>query len=779
MASEDYVLSFDFEEVNRQIADIQASYTSLSSSFNEVSEGANKSVDLLVNKIDSISTNLTSTIQKLDQFYVGLNSKLGATTKQLGELQEYSKGLHENLSKISKMDLSNLEGLGEKSPEDRKAAVVGFSMMPGQDDNADNLAMSKAALETAEAAKKESKEAQDSVKSLSDSITETVKREMDNAKSKLGGIASGFSGGALAGGGLMALLGMVILGQQEKQRKGAERGEMLNAFEMMGSAHEKGVTKATNWFARFAEHAQYHFGIGRKEIQDVIHVMGSAGFDDLLTEKYNKPVTDARANIVTTSIALDKLLNQATGTSMKRSIEIAQEYNMSLSDASNQYTKLALSARNANMSFDKFIETTMAGKSSVSQFGIELTSVGNALVTLQRHYKTLGVSDQMAGDIASRRVQGAMSLIGSMNDALLAEMGMDILPALTGKQPKDYAESKMEMKDLEMTATPEVREKVMRAVLGWIKRRITTAGSEGERIMQIEGIMGATFEQAKGLLDLIKEPWADDLNAPISSTDAKALENAFKTEGKKLTELQKIQRDLIDALAKTGEGLLKVLTSILGILTAGVLALPILAQAGIKALTSPSEAMKDISAFGVYLKSQTDTFISGMEDTWEGLKDVGKATGSALETVVGPMDNLKELVNKLGWSQFGEDAKLALNVAKRALTEVESLKELYSDFNNEVSTKMELIGEFLNLYEAGTASKNEKLRDLQNQNRHEIADENRNRKKKYKEKDLGNGRTYVPDKASQNVSTRVTGAIPVWDTEKQLSIINNLSAANP
>ena len=639
MNGEQYILSFDLSEINRQIAELQNSYTTLTNSFKYSASDSADQLRVIENSVKEISSSLDASFTKMTRFYTGLLGNLESTTAYFEKLQGSSKSVTDNLMKLQNVDLSRLksgssdataaERLSAISPKSDKRFSMTMSISAETDEIAEEaLKKAEKAIQAAQKAFKEAQESQGLILDTAKKLTDTIKKDLKSGKSAMMGIASKASMGVIGGGAIAGLLGMMILGVQEGQRKGAERGEMKNVFEGIGDMFSKESKRAVGWFSRFAEKAQWYFGIGRKEIQSVVKQMVDSGYKsgEILTD-FSKNINDVEANVTTLSIGLDKHTNQATGTSMQNMIKLVTQYGDSIDSAADKYKRLTFEAQRSGMGVNKFIDAIMSGSSALTQYGIEMEDVVEVMGKMQEYYKSMGLKDQFAGGQAAQAVKGIVGGIASLDEGTMAALaqrmfgalGLNALDALQMFKEGAARVAKGENKDFLIDAAQQLRSMADEVSGG--KRSV------GIRFLESRGLSN---QQATALYDVADKLEKGTKIEELSAKEQKALTESFKTEGEQLTELQKTQRSLIEGLSKMGEGILKMLTSFLGVLVVGIKGI---LSAVLKPTLDPDEIFKRLVKYDTALNEQLSGLGEGFDLFIEGGKKTGAVVGGALDSV--------------------------------------------------------------------------------------------------------------------------------------------------
>ncbi len=718
---EQYMLTFDLSEITRNIAELQAAYDSMSASINKSSEEADKHLDNIQRKAASITTSLNASFQSLDAFSSGIISKLEKITSGFSELGKHSKAITKTIKKLENLDLTKAVSSSKGSTAaDRIAAVA-----PGVDTTqlgagGTAAGMAKAAKKSADDALKVAKEAVDEaektekkITTISDRMKNMLARESKGAKRAMLGIAgkAGLGGamGMLKGGGLIgSLMGLMIMGVEQKQRLGAEAGEMKNAAEAAGGLFEEGTKKGIKWMADFGEEAQKKFAIPRKEIQAIVSQVANVGIkiDDTLTgnSKNYEKVTN---NAITSTLALDKYLNLASGSTMQNSIKLVENYGYSLNEAADQVLQVGFSAQQSGMNMQKFIGTVHSGAAALVQYQIDAEDVSEVLQGIQKQYKDMGIDPTKAGTMAADVTSGVADKI--MNLPLWAEIKLG--ERLFKKEGAMGIEARNKLKDIVIEGSPDKRANLMMEAMSFMRESVSGIQGENEQRLGLEKQFGLDPNQSKMVMSFMPKLAGMRAKGKIDPREVKEFMNAFKTEGQQLTELQKAQYDLVMGLSKIGEGLLEIVAGILGTLIVGFKSLPAL----FKALMTPDLAERDAlySAVSDAMEVQFKVVGSGVNRIKEGLSQMKEGTLAGIQAMA---DNILLAVNSDPGGAFeGMIDKIKENTANIAniAAREESRNQYLNEMDNVINT---FAADVMDKITGGPTSASDWLRDLSKSN---------------------------------------------------------------
>lgn len=690
-----YVLSFDVQELTRQMAELQAAYSVFTSGVQQTSRDINTSLTEIENKITTISTSLDSSYSKLDTFYTSFISKLETSSKLFSDIDNNAKNLHSQLKTLGNFDLKSN---GSNAPGAAPGAQ-GFNFnISGGAQNVEELHQSLATAETvSRAAKKaieESKKAEKNWKNSAKKIGGYLSKEISNAKTRITSIMSSFGGGAL-GMGALALIGSMVMGVQERQRKGAQRGEMANAYEAAGNLFEKTSRQAVKWASNFQEKAQYHYGIGRKEIQSVMDAIVKGGHSaEYAMSDFNKAVSDVNANILTQSLALDKAFNQAAGSTIKQADRLVQEFGGTIGGAVEQLKMLNYEAQRSGMSMDKFVNSILSGQSSLMQYRVDMSEVAAVMKGLKKTYEAMGMGESQAGSLAAQVTEGMGGVLEGMSEPQKQAFAIKYFQKRGMDLTSRGHEAMVRMNEL-FTQGGSESSSVLMELIKWLNEEATAgAMSEYDKKYILTHGYGLSSIQAQGIVDYYNTNRTTEGLTAMTPEQEKQWKQTFNIEGSQLTQLQKNQRDLIDGLAKVGEGLLNLVSNILATLILGIRSIPPLVHAAVTALDPTASKEDRNAAFGNIDKigQLQRSFFEGMSDAVdkvvEGYLKVGSALGDTID-IIDQTGSLKRAatadVGPVNWTSMWntiEDTKEAVDNLVSSQTERDALMR---ELSNRVS----------------------------------------------------------------------------------------------
>ena len=644
--SEGYILSFDFNEISRNIEDLKKQYIDLSNTFKTLSEDSEKTLDNLVSKISLLSGSLDVSFQKLNAFYSKPLGNVEYISKYFGSIAKDSKSITKSLTTLGSVDISKAFSKGEE----RGKVSGGLSTPTAAVGGADfSLQMSlvaregekaEEAIQRAERSLSAARKAIEESQRASGKLLGIIKKEAGSAKGEMTGLLGSVPGAAAFGGGFLAgLIGLMVLGEQQKQRISAQAAEMKTAVATAGGIFNEGVQKASDQLARFAENAQYRLGIGRKEIQGIVNQVANAGIK--ITERL-VPVTDelekVRSNVFTMTIALDKMFKLSSGTSMQRALELVREYGMSINSATQNMVKLSFAAQSSGMDIQRFIGTVMSGTSVMAQYGFEVGDVANMLQIIKKRYDDLGVDPTRGGELAAQSMEAISRGLTNLPKGIEYAIAKRLFPEMTAP------EGRIKMKEVLLTGSKEekaiMNAQYVKAVYDIFKELSPT---KAVLIEHLEQNLGLDFKQAEDFISMAEKFKGGKGLKELTPAQEKLYRETFEREGSQLTELQKLQRDLIDTMAKIGQGLLLSTTALIASIITGFRSLST-AIGSAATILNPASSNEETRAAKESLAKIQDQFVKiygtmekGSNLVIEGISDLPNILGERFKGMIQPM----------------------------------------------------------------------------------------------------------------------------------------------
>jgi len=343
-----------------------------------------------------------------------------------------------------------------------------------------------------------------------------------------------------------------------------------------------------------------------------------------LRESFSEDLGEVGRNIGTVTLGLDKMLNLATGASLKGAFAIAESEGVSLKKATQSFLELAKAAQTSGVGIDKFINAVMGGYQALRQYGVEVKDVEQTMTRLVKHYREMGLGDKAAGEYAARGVGVLAQGISGMGDTQAAILGMRMYPGLNAHEAKQKVrEGWMEMTDKGEGADVNMANKLVMAARSEIDEKMAGA-SRAEKIYGLQQFFGSNeaATHAFELTEAIKEGTATEED---SLNFMERLHDSFKTEAEAYSDLMKVQRDLINAMRKIGEGVLMMLSGLLGTIVVGFKSIPALIDA---LLSKGEERERKLNEIQTMVNTQTSNLGDGVLRGLDGMKEMGGVLGN-------------------------------------------------------------------------------------------------------------------------------------------------------
>jgi len=638
---EEYLLTFDFTSFTSQFTNLNKSFTDFGETIHKIAGQVSVDMKGLQDQANTLFTTLSNMGMLSDTGFKSFEKHMKETSGYLEEYQKKSSEISQKLKDISNTDISKLaQAAGGDAPgtvHERTEDVLPGGVKGSDAEVGEEVEKQKTKLEELmekmDAVDKKFEGLDKKLEKMFEHIWDKVKKEMAQAKSKAQSIFSQLTGGLLAGGIFSMALGSILLGYKEKDRKVAETGEMLNVFEAGTSDFFAKSTKhASNWFSSFQEKAQWYYGIGRQEVQSTIKTMIDAGYTtDQIMDRFDKKLGEVGRNVVTLSLGLDKHFNLATGTAAQHVNDLVTNYGDTLEDAADKYVKLSFAAQRSGMGVSKFVDAVMSGSQALTQYGIDLNDVAQVMGTLQKHYKDMGLDKQYAGAQAAGALGGITQGIAGFGIGMQVEVAKRMFP----KAANALEARQQFLEGWSRVAKGEDKGFLIEAVqqaVGYASE--STGGGREEKIHFLEQ-QGLTNQAATAAVDVAEKLEKGAQLQDLSNKEMKALREAFLTEGKSVSELQKNQRDLIEGMSEIGMGILKILSGMLGTLILGFKWLVTLPA---RMLMMPGDEADKLDAqISAAFDVQFASMSTGLEEVKEGAGKVKGAVGQIFSDAFGSL----------------------------------------------------------------------------------------------------------------------------------------------
>jgi len=699
----EYLLTFDLSEFTRQTSQIENSYSQVGEAVRNMTAAVGSDIDAVSQKISDLTSSLSVMTAQIELSQVSIKSHFRETAEILTSIANSSKTVIDNIKGLSAAELGPLTKVMQdpkpQSAKDRLADVFpDYALKISGDITERRVEMIVDKLLDQHSELKDldkfRKDLRKEIKHFGGKVEEEIgvvkgliKKELTGAKKAFGGIMSRGSMGLIGGGIAGGLIAAMVMGVAEKDRLNREYGEMLNAFEATGENFARGQNrKAVQWFASFAEKAQHFLGISRQEVQGLVSDMAKAGYSRKdISERFDAGLGEVGKNVVTATLSLDKFLNLSTGTAMKSAITIAESEGVSIGKATQSFIDLAKAAQTSGVGIDKFINAVMGGYQALRQYGVEVKDVEQAMVRLVRHYKDMGMGEKAAGEYATRGMGALAQSMAGLSEGAYFVLGEKMYP---GMEPRAAAQKVQEgwQQMIEENDTNMFNQMLM--TMRRYVDETNPGASRAEKIAIFKAQFLPSNLAATTAYDLTDDIMSGKATEKDSADFLRGLKNSMKTEAEKLSDLYKTQRSLINGMRKIGEGVLMILTGLLGTIVVGFKSIPAL----VDALTSTGkEREQKLNNIQKMVNMQTNTLGAGATRLLDGLKESGGTMGAAaaqmssnLEAAFGwnPLkggnvkDTIKEEVNRAMGEALGGLSQGDIDAAKSGMGGVGMIERL-------------------------------------------------------------------------------------------------------
>jgi len=618
----DLKIAIDVATLDRSTENASRAYTNFGVAVRSVAAAVERDITHLLDEAADVSLPLKPLMQTASTLYP--EADYISMENYLRQWERQDRAISDTFEKLGSIKLGSDIRVprSEFEPPPVDIPVVEVTFAANKADQA---------LRKAEDSFDETEEAEDkSIKRIS-MWRRFVEREVRSAKGAIKDLISQIPGG-IVGGFVSGLIGTIILGYQERNRRRAEMGEMSNVFAAgLDSIFSTETRKAVRWMGNWAERAQWHYGIARQEVQKTVAEMIDNGFKSAdLIETYDRGLKSAGRNVVVASIALDRHFNFATGTSMEEIVSFVREYGMELRGATDFFFKMSMAGQRSGMGTMNFIRAVKSSQDSLSRFGINAENVAVLMEDVIGFYESMGLNQRYAGQQAVGVVQDLMSAFSNLDS------GMKVVLArrMYNDEETDAYSLLIQFQDgLRRIAGGEEDQYLENLIRSYIEvMRETGLGGRSRMIRTIQQNLGVRNRTAALLYD------AGDLIAKggklkdLTKEERSNLKRAFKVEASQVSSLHRTRRELVRGMAMLGEALTAIVADIFGILVIGVRSLPALHWAW---------QNRQLDRVVGNIVAEQRQRIAEISDHWkkgeEGINLVSKALGSEFAETIQPL----------------------------------------------------------------------------------------------------------------------------------------------
>jgi len=665
MQLDQYLLRVDLADLVRDIDAATNAYTDYGKTVKTMISEASDNFGDLQKKLAGVNAEIGRLDPEINKSIRSVGSSVSGATRGLGTLSQHSERIAQQLKELKAsessaghpgmQDYNNVMGNAGKRAEELKLTA----------DSADS---------SAQESQKRMGAAMKHMESKSNALTSAVNTEVKAAKGKMSSIVGGYDQGLLTSGSISGgLISAMIVGVTEPDRLKQWSGELLNVFEATGeSIRGKTTRNATKFYADFQNRAANLMGISRESIQATLKAAVDAGYQvgDIHQQigiKIDKVGKGGKSgdSLGAATIALDKHFNLETGTAMKNIVKISQDLGGAIDDNTRKYWKLGFAAQRSGMGISKYVDSVLAGASAMKQYGIELETVADTMQTIQDHYEGMGLSKQYAGARASQVVDGLANTLVNMPKELKAKLG-EKMTGLSGWSARQYIEDGF--KRAAAGQDDEFLQKFYQALY----EEVGGGGRDrAQSIYLMEQLTGADNLTSATLVDLSGKIATSNSLKDLSTKEMKQGREAFTTEGKRISELAKLQFQLKQAISKIGQGLIKILVSLVGVLALLVKGIPaILAN-----LNNPVGMYAVVTSMRTHMDALSSHAGAGIDQIVEGATEAGKHLQNQFQGDYAPVKSVLDSdFDKVGGVVTWEGiARGALDAAGKGAEEVQAI----------------------------------------------------------------------------------------------------------
>jgi len=567
-----FKIAIDIANLDAETERLSRSYTTFGDAVRSVAEGVQVDVANLVNMGRDVSLPLMPVVQGAPGSQVSETECVQMNT-YLQQWDRQDQVLTNTIEKMGRIKLGGMVTGAPKLPTVESPLVD--IQVPGV-----SIASNKAddALQKVQESFDVTQGVEDEAMKRAPTLARFMMKEAEGAKSAIRGLVSKIPGG-FAGGFMSGIIGSMILGYEEKNRLRAEMGEMKNVF--VGghdSIFKTESRKATRWFGNWAERAQWHYGIGRKETQKTLAEMVDNGFTSMeMMGTFDAGLKGVGKNVVVASIALDKHFNTATGTSMGNIVSYVREYGTGLQSATAFYMKMGAAGQRSGIGTQNFIRAVKSSGDAVSQLGVNSENVAVLLENVVGHYTQMGLNQRYAGKQAVGVVQDLMSAFSNLDD------GMKVVLArkMYDDDETDTYSLLIQFQDgLRRIASGEEDQYLENLLRSYVELMNETGSSGRSRMIRtIQQNLGVRNRTASLIYDAGDIIVKGGKLADVSKEQRANIQKAFNVESTQVSRLHKMRRELVTGMSMFGQALSSIITDIASILVVGIRSLPALVWA--------------------------------------------------------------------------------------------------------------------------------------------------------------------------------------------------------
>ena len=471
-----------------------------------------------------------------------------------------------------------------------------------------------------------------------------IEKEAKAVKKKIKELLSSIPAG-VAGGFVAGLIGSMALGYTEMDRRRAEMSETANIFEgSVDTMYSAASKKATGWFAKWGERAQWQWGVGRKETQGALKVMVDNGIrSEELLEKYDDRLGAAGKNVGTLTLALGKHFNFSTTESAEGIVSLIKDYGMERKAATGFFVKLHGAGARSGIGVRNFTRIVMSATDPLARMGVNAESAGVVVDEILGYFDSMGLEKRYAGHQAQGVAVDLLTAFGKIDDQFKVLLMRDMDPSNEADAPGLIRQFKDGLERVSQGKGDTFIESLLGSYTKIVHQRSGFGRSANirlhEQLLSINNPTAVLLEDVGG--KFAKGGKLEDLE----DDQRKGLRSAFRTESQQVSLLHKTRREMIRGMGQFGRGMLAVLVDLLSMIIIGVNGLRAMLLA--EGRSDRADIYRKI--YLEQLKAQRSLGKS-WDEAWGGLKIAGTALGREF------MDTFKPVIDVITADIRGEAA---------------------------------------------------------------------------------------------------------------------------
>ena len=388
------------------------------------------------------------------------------------------------------------------------------------------------------------------------------------AEGLTGSILNKIPGGALGGG----LIGLFLYGLGSLETIRAQAESVGQMFKRTAGETATDVVGNVNEMGNAMDLAAQRMRISREQLAGVYEAMGKAG---LSAEKagYNaRSLTEAFSGLDATaaglghnlgllSVAADRSFNMETGTTIKQSIQLAKDWGVSVSQATEQFIKLRMNAQASGDDIDRYMQSIMGASKGLSQFGIDLGAANKLMEAFRASDPTTSNAQ------AYKAMQGVSNMFSNIagNTGMAAFMAADIVKErghLGKYAPKEgeTIDALEARRQLLLGLGQGGKNRILGDILTHAQKMAQEAGgTDAQREFFLEKTFGVDAVTAN-MINVMKPKVLEDLRAGgkggLSAKDLESLQTGMMSAKERENRFQDAIKKAIESIVNITQGIL-------------------------------------------------------------------------------------------------------------------------------------------------------------------------------------------------------------------------------